>query len=302
MGRHLADQAFRRHPAQPQTKTCAAACITAALLLWTAATPAGFVPSARRSAQPRAGAQQAGQPGGQPQGGQPRGGGRVARRADFWAPRAGFAKERPLPDGVEELAGDIYFDLTLSKPLGIVLIDSPDGRGNGCGIQEILDEGSAPLLLDQVATGEAKGMWVQEGDELVQVEGEDIDRDCAKASQMIGQAGESVMLTFKRSKKGAIQVIFPGNKRVTAPRYVMLSRLADKVGFNSGCSRADGRDPNCWFEDPATGEVYILPLNVPGIIPSIFREGGEGFSDSEFESWVPLRLQPAPKAFADEMD
>lgn len=144
---------------------------------------------------------------------------------------------------------------------------------------------------------------MQEGDELKAVNGEPIEGSQDKALKLIMAAGEEVTMTFARKKKGVVQVVFPGGLSVTAPGTALLSQLAAKVGYDCGCTCRKGRCGNCWHEDPVTGEIYILPINVPGIVPSVFRRGEEGMPGIiyDFESWIPLKLRPAPAAFAAAM-
>merc|ERR1740127_13897 len=111
-------------------------------------------------------------------------------------------------------------------------------------------------------------------------------------------------MTFSRRTKGPVKVVFPGGKQVTSPRMAKLIRLADKVGYDHGCNCSDGRCGKCWYKCTATGEVYILPLNVPGITPSVFRKSGDfGLrpGEGEMECWIPLVLEPAPEEYAKEM-
>eukprot|EP00913_Durusdinium_trenchii_P019354 g18194.t1 len=159
----------------------------------------------------------------------------------------------------------------------------------------------------------------QEGDELEAVNGEPVDGFQDKAVEMIQKSGDEVKLQLSRPRKGFIKVVFPDGKHITSPRAAVLQRLAEKVGYNSGCTCKDGRDEKCWYKDVATGEVYVLPLNVPGLVPSVWRKSGEDGArhgldrtggrgslmvpflsrpgEADYECWIPLRLEYAPEEF-----
>lgn len=211
-----------------------------------------------------------------------------------------LSKARPLPPDTERFGDSIWFDVKLKKPLGLRLSGGPDGTG--VGVSEIAEEGAIPQLAkDALAVGAAPMMWVQEGDELVQVNGESTEDNFNRAVEMVMEAGETVTLTFARPAKGYVKVIFPGDIAITSPRAANLLKLAEKAGYDHGCTSLDGRDEKCWYKDPATGEVYCLPLNVVGIVPSVWRNSGEDGirpGEGDLESWVPLRLEPAPEEFA----
>ncbi|CAK9094095.1 unnamed protein product [Durusdinium trenchii] len=195
--------------------------------------------------------------------------------AEFLKPRIGKGKERELPSNAEMIGTlKIVYEVALTKPLGIVLTDGPRGPGFGVGVEEVLNSGSAAELFKEVLKGE-DSMWIQEGDELEAVNGEPVDGFQDKAVEMIQKSGDEVKLQLSRPRKGFIKVVFPDGKHITSPRAAVLQRLAEKVGYNSGCTCKDGRDEKCWYKDVATGEVYVLPLNVPGLVPSVWRKSGE---------------------------
>merc|ERR1719254_4929 len=138
---------------------------------------------------------------------------------------------RPMPPECELYGESIWFDVQVKKPFGVLLVDHPDGPGCGVGVGEIIDGGSLSALLDSaLARGACEQMWVQEGDELVQVNGEPTDGDRDTAFDLIDNGPEEMPLTFSRRRKGAIKVVFPDGKSVTAPRGAKLIRLANKVG------------------------------------------------------------------------
>eukprot|EP00933_Yihiella_yeosuensis_P020914 TRINITY_DN16687_c0_g2_i2.p1 TRINITY_DN16687_c0_g2~~TRINITY_DN16687_c0_g2_i2.p1 ORF type:complete len:383 (-),score=68.81 TRINITY_DN16687_c0_g2_i2:135-1202(-) len=220
-------------------------------------------------------------------------------KAGWLSPRYGKAVQRDLPPGAEMYQDQkVMFTVTLKRPLGINIASG----SNGVGVAAVGDSGSVHELLQQVLSGEKRSMWVQEGDQLEAVNGETVPFTPGVASedyavQMISSGGDEVELTFSRPKNGCIKVVFPDGKQVTAPRLATLDRLAEKVGFDSGCTCRDGRDPKCWYKDPSTGEVYILPLSPAGVVPSEYRKNGQAALDDpkgQYECWIPLFLEPAP--------
>jgi len=100
-------------------------------------------------------------------------------------------------------------------------------------------------------------------------------------------------------------VMFPDGSFRTSPRIAKLKRVAEAAGYESGCTCKTGLCGNCWFRDPSTGEIYVLPLNIPGVVPSLWRAAGEyGLrpGEGEYENWIPLRLERAPDAYEVAME
>jgi len=219
-------------------------------------------------------------------------------------PRFGKALARDVPANAERIGTiGIEYEVTLKKPFGLSLADHPDGAGFGVGVAEVVEGGSVAALLQEVIDGK-DSMWVQEGDELQFVNGKPTNGWQDTALQLIAEAGDEVNLTFFRKEKGPIKVVFPDGKSITAPRTALLSRLAEKAGYDSGCTCSDGKDEKCWYKDPLTGEVYVLPLNCPGLIPSVWRTANETNARDDqmaYECWIPLRLVPAPEEFEKAM-
>jgi len=182
-----------------------------------------------------------------------------------------------MPEGAKAVGDKTWFDVTLAKPLGIKLENGPDGSGVGIG--DVIEGGSAWELrsevLDKAGRGQATTMWVQEGDELLMVDGQ----PCG--------AGDSIVLKFSRPKRGNVQVVFPDGSRATSPQRAPLRDLAEKAGYQW---------PGGWLVDQASGERYDLTWEncYPGIIPSVYVAHGEdglkqGLGD--FPNWSPLILR-----------
>ncbi|CAJ1350083.1 unnamed protein product [Effrenium voratum] len=220
--------------------------------------------------------------------------------ADFLKPRYGKGTERVLPSNAEMIGTlKIVYEVTLPKPLGITLADAPRGAGFGVGVEDVVSGGNAAKLLQEVLNGK-DSMWIQEGDELEAVNDVPTDGFQDKAVSLIQESGDTVKLQLSRPRKGFIKVVFPDGKSATSPRAAILKRLAEKVGYNSGCTCTDGRCGKCWHRDPITTEVYVLPLNCAGLVPSVWRrsdEDGARPGEADFECWIPLKLEKAPEEF-----
>jgi hypothetical protein len=221
-----------------------------------------------------------------------------------WGERTGFTNERPLPSNAEFYGNTIWFEVELKKPLGITIEDGPDGPGTGTGVGKVNEGGSAYQLMQEAIAGRPV-MWVQEGDAFVTVNDIPTDGSTQKATQLVMEAEGPVKLGFARRKRGHIKVVFPNGKDITMPRGTRLQMAAEAVGYDSGCNSKEGRCKECWMKDEFTGEGYCLPLNVPGIIPSVWRKNEEQGNDStnsaQYECWVPLKLVPAPELYEAEV-
>jgi len=217
----------------------------------------------------------------------------------LFSERRGFLKVRPYPEGMEEIGESLWFDVILEKPLGLRLTDGPNGAGGGVGIAEIAGGSAGDLLNKACGAGAKPCLYAQEGDELQAINGDGINGDQQTAIGKIMESEGSVTLTLSRKKQGAITVVFPNGNIVTTPRTAILSQVAEKAGYSTGCVCKNGRCGKCWHEDPATGELYMFPINCAGYVPSIFRKREESTAgvEANYESWVPLRLEPCPERF-----
>lgn len=183
-------------------------------------------------------------------------------------------------------------DISLTKPLGIKLESGPGGEGSGVGIGEVLEGGSAAALMKEAISEGAPPMsWVQEGDEVLAVNGNLCRGSLKRAVEIITEGdGSEVSLKIQRKKRGNVQVVFPGGLHVTAPRTTPLPQVAQSVGY-------DWRS-NAWHQDEATGEIYdVSSLDcMPGYTPSKYAQHGEDgvrneVDGIEFENWHPLVLK-----------
>eukprot|EP00439_Symbiodinium_sp_Y106_P057346 s414_g8.t1 len=237
----------------------------------------------------------------------------VERMQRFLRPRMGKGTIRELPSNAEMIGSlKIAYEVVLKKPMGIVLEDGPQGPGERAplplpvialfhGSDSELALQTSWRLAARISSSRMKSSFGEpEGDELEAVNGEPLNGFKEKATELVMNSGDEVRLTLSRPRKGYIKVVFPDGKSITSPRAATLDRLAEKAGYRTGCTASDGRSPECFYKDPATGEVYVLPLNVPGLVPSVWRksdEGGVRPGEAEFECWIPLRLVPAPEEY-----
>lgn len=230
------------------------------------------------------------------------------RQPVYGGPEDLFNKARPLPQQAEMFGEQIWYDVELGMNLGLGITPMGEGPGEGVAVR-IAPEGAAmDLMREVVADPKFKKMWIQEGDELLAIEGESTEGSEERTVEIIRKVKsdpnkQTVKLTLARKKTAPIMVVFPNGTYGLCPRLTKLKRVAESSGFESGCTCENGMCGKCWFRDSKTGEVYVLPLNVPGVVPSLWRKAGElGLQpgQGEYETWIPLRLERAPEAYERE--
>lgn len=227
-------------------------------------------------------------------------------------------QNNPNPRGGKRVGNMVWYDVTLSLPLGLALDNSP--RGDAVGVTEVLEGGST-------AEHNAKHMletdrsvaqnWVQQGDRLLTVNGKPCNSKEAAVELISGAADPSrIRLKFARERGGFIQVIFPEQNFKLAVLPRILLRLVAKeagVGFTCTGSSCDG---SCWHVNDRTQDVYRLCNDVlVGEIPSRnqpsdslgglnpFREiRNEDFADPDdvamgFDNTEPLVLRRCPELY-----
>jgi len=222
---------------------------------------------------------------------------------NFFAPRYGKALTRDLPPNAAAVGSlKITYEVKVNMPMGLQLSTRGDGSG---AIVESVNEGSnAEQLWNDYINGDSKDMWIQAGDTVEAVNGVAVEPGVDALDsvyQMVQSSpqGEPLSLVMSRPRLGAIKVCFPDGSTLTTPRQCPLKVAAKQVGYDSGCTCNDGSCGKCWHKDPVTGEVYVLPLSVPGYVPSVLRDKGVELSEREgqFECWIPLALVPAPEEY-----
>ncbi|CAK9107402.1 unnamed protein product [Durusdinium trenchii] len=166
---------------------------------------------------------------------------------------------------VKRISGDrAIFDVTVKKPMGLVLEYLPDKKGGfrGVGISEVVQDGNAYELNKKVCvTEEEDGMWILEGDRVIGVNGtETVDSSIDDIARLVGESeGDSVSLTLCRNTRlGPIKVVMmPSGNFATVRRN---SRLSAAVEFalgkeiKYGC--IDGWCGTCWHRERVTGWLF----------------------------------------------
>ncbi|CAJ1424952.1 unnamed protein product [Effrenium voratum] len=137
------------------------------------------------------------------------------------------------------------FDVTVKKPMGLVLEYLPDKKGGmrGVGVSEIVKDGNGYELNRKVCvTEEDEGMWILEGDRIIAVNGiETVDASIEDIARLVGESpDDSVVLTLCRNTRlGPIKVVvLPEGEFATVRRN---SRLSSAVEF------AKGKEHQVWL-------------------------------------------------------
>lgn len=235
-------------------------------------------------------------------------------RADLLAMR-----QNPSPRGGKRVGNSVWFDLTLSLPLGIALDNS--SLGDAVGVTQVLDGGSAAehnkKFMFEMDSSIAQN-WVQQGDRLMMVNGMPCNSKEAAVELISGAKDPSrVRLKFSRERTGFIQVAFPErNFQLPVRPRVLLRRVAEEAGVTFTCT-ASSCDGSCWHVDDRSQEVYRLCNDVlVGELPSKSQPSGQGtgsfspfqevkmqdFVDNDdvamgFDNTEPLALRPCPELY-----
>jgi len=225
---------------------------------------------------------------------------------------ARMAQARPPRDG-KRVGGAVWFDITLGLPVGLSLVDAPSG--SGVVVEEVREGGSAAThnarhMLENAA---ARKQWIQEGDELLMVDG----TRCASvdtAVELIGGAAnpEGVTFKFARAASGNVKVVFPeSTTEITVPRAALLSQVAAAAGHEVEYRCPDGTCGSCWHVDDGTEEVYLLCQEdcVVGRVPSktLYQEDSFVWNEREYrerknstpnyDNSEPLVLRSCPELY-----
>lgn len=203
----------------------------------------------------------------------------------------------------------VWFDVTLSLPLGLRLDESQ--TGDAVGVSEVMEGGSTAqhnrrCLLEQDEA--KKQMWIQQGDRLLMVNGMSCNTQ-AEAVDLISNAEDkqNIRLKMSRERTGFIKVMFPepAQEMTVRPRTV-LAKVAEAAGHDVEYGCSDGSCGSCWHVNDRTGEVYVLcqecftgdiPSRVRGKEDSIFI-GEEEDDEETFDNTEPLVLRPCPELHA----
>lgn len=165
------------------------------------------------------------------------------------------------PRGGKRVGTEVWFDVTLSAPLGLAIDDHPTKK-SFVGVSIVLDEGSVAVHnMKHIYMEEKEGRmnWVQAGDRLVSVNGRAIESK-SKAVEFIAQAEDPsrITLKFARAKRGFMKVILPeSGTDLTIPRDSTLMLIAQQAGAKFTCEEEECTG-SCWHADDRTGEVYVM--------------------------------------------
>jgi len=182
---------------------------------------------------------------------------RVARRAegeDFidYDPED-WVKRVKMIEGQRAL-----FDVTIPKPLGLVPANFPNRPG--VGVAKINPDGNTDQLNKRVIIDGEEGMWVLEGDEVVAVNGTNVE---GKSLDEVGplvknSEGDSVTLSLCRHyMAGPVKVVFlPSGKVATMKRGIEISKAAEVGVEDVSFSCKEGWCKACWHTDPMFGICY----------------------------------------------
>ncbi|CAE8584870.1 unnamed protein product [Polarella glacialis] len=197
---------------------------------------------------------------------------RTARRAlskDEWRARCSNSS-----------GGQVTFDVSVTKPLGVELREFPDRPG--VGVAQIMPGGGVSNLNEQVLVKGAEGMWVLEGDEVVAVNGAPCaGGDMDSVVPLIGAADATVRLTLVRNwlktPKGPIKVVFlPSGDSTSVNRTTPLSEVARSCEEQVRYGCRGGHCGSCWHQEISTGKVFKLccesvPTNWDNTMPLILK-------------------------------
>lgn len=141
---------------------------------------------------------------------------------------------------VQRLGNDqALFDVTIPKPLGVKMEKFPAwSKVDGIGISQIVDGGNTDKINEAVCVRDEPGMWVLEGDQVMAIDGEDVEfSDMDEIVDLVTNSEEPdrVTLTLMRNtRRGPVRVVFfekDGNWKkgmwATVRRGAPLSAAAD---------------------------------------------------------------------------
>lgn len=150
------------------------------------------------------------------------------------------------------------FDVTIPKPLGLIPKDFPNRPG--VGVAKVTPGGNTDILNHKVLVDDAPGMWILEGDEVIAVNGEDVE---GKGLDTVGplvknSEGDSITLTLCRHyMAGPVKVVFmPSGKVATMKRGTEILKAASVGVEDVAFSCKEGWCKSCWHLEPLSGVVY----------------------------------------------
>lgn len=187
----------------------------------------------------------------------------IARRAEAEAeaeePVGATYKPEDWIKRVKIIEGDrAVFDVTIPLPLGLVPRDFPNRPG--VGVAKINKDSNTDKLNKAVIMEGAPGMFVLEGDEVVAVNGVNVEgQSLEKVAPLVKDAtGDSITLTLCRAYLAApVKVVFiPSGQNAVMKRGVEISQAANVGVAEVSYSCKEGWCKACWHTDPMFGIVY----------------------------------------------
>eukprot|EP00931_Biecheleriopsis_adriatica_P036598 TRINITY_DN21073_c0_g1_i1.p1 TRINITY_DN21073_c0_g1~~TRINITY_DN21073_c0_g1_i1.p1 ORF type:complete len:367 (+),score=67.22 TRINITY_DN21073_c0_g1_i1:51-1151(+) len=228
-------------------------------------------------------------------------------------------RKSPRPRNGKRVGAEVWFDVELSKPLGL-RIDEND-NGDQVGISEVLPGGSAWEHFKECVYEKEeskKRIWLQPGDRLMQVNGETVNTQEA-AVEAISKVPEDqkVRLKVARPSRGPIQVIFPEPaKPVVVRANTRLADAATAAGHKAVICPEDFCNGRCWHQEEQTKVIYQLCVtdctagNLPnkvkggglsegigGVFNALTKTGAAPEPGTTWDNTEPLVLRPCPEIY-----
>ncbi|CAE7027244.1 unnamed protein product [Symbiodinium natans] len=222
----------------------------------------------------------------------------------------------PHPRNAKRVGNQVWFDVSLTLPLGLALDTSWDKEA--VGVSQITEGGSAFEHNERILgkDPDEQKMWIQPGDRLLMLNGQKVKTQ----EDVVGivsklQQGDKVILKLARQARGPIQVIFPEPAEPVVVRpSAKLQDAARAAGHNVIYRCEDGLCGSCWHVSEKTGDIYQLCIEsvtaseLPSKAQAGFSEQIGGVvqalsGNNEWEpgtSWdntEPLRLRPCPEIY-----
>mmetsp|Transcript_66793 Transcript_66793/g.124802 ORF Transcript_66793/g.124802 Transcript_66793/m.124802 type:complete len:304 (-) Transcript_66793:142-1053(-) len=188
---------------------------------------------------------------------------------------------------VKRLPGDLaVFDVVIPKPLGLRLQEYP--QRDGVGVAELFEGGNAYELSRKVIFEENDGMWILEGDQVLAIDGQDVEDFTVDemADVIKANAGDSVTLTLQRNTRlGPIRVVvMPEGVQATVRRGIRLSAATEYAGRESDFGCIDGWCGTCWHRERSTNGVFKPCCDV---------------LTGDWDNTMPMVLTPKPERAGD---
>mmetsp|Transcript_80122 Transcript_80122/g.158732 ORF Transcript_80122/g.158732 Transcript_80122/m.158732 type:complete len:353 (+) Transcript_80122:72-1130(+) len=150
------------------------------------------------------------------------------------------------------------FEVTIPKPLGFKPANFPNRPG--VGVAKVFEEGNTDERNRKILIENEPGMFVLEGDEVIAVNGTNVEgKTVDDVGPLVKNAeGDSITLTLCRAYySGPVKVVFmPAGKFATMRRGIEITNAA-RVGVQEvSYSCKEGWCRSCWHTDTMWGTIY----------------------------------------------